>query len=156
MKTFLAASIWQKRILFSLIGAMGGYAYYYFIGCSSGACPISSNPWISTLYGAGFGFILALGKRTKESMATVADKIKAGAKIVDVRTPMEFADGHFPNAVNIPVDQVQRRIHEFGDKQKPIVVHCASGSRSAHAARILTSEGYTDVTNAGGLRDMPE
>jgi hypothetical protein len=65
LKEFFSGSIWRKRILFSLIGALGGYAYYYFIGCSSGRCPISSNPWISTMYGAGMGFILAMGKREK-------------------------------------------------------------------------------------------
>jgi len=64
-KKYLAGSIWRKRILFSLLGALGGYAYYYFIGCSSGACPITSNPWISTAYGAGMGLILTIGERKK-------------------------------------------------------------------------------------------
>jgi hypothetical protein len=66
LKEFFAGSIWRKRILFSLIGALGGYAYYYFIGCSSGACPISSNPWISTAYGAGMGLSLTIVERKKE------------------------------------------------------------------------------------------
>jgi hypothetical protein len=48
---------WFKRILPVFIGAAGGYAYYHFIGCTSGVCPISSNPYISTAYG---GFIGAL------------------------------------------------------------------------------------------------
>lgn len=38
-----------------LLGAGAGFAYYYFVGCASGTCPITSNPWISTLYGAGMG-----------------------------------------------------------------------------------------------------
>ena len=42
-----------------LIGAVAGFAYYKFIGCASGACPITSNPWISTVYGAIMGFMLA-------------------------------------------------------------------------------------------------
>jgi hypothetical protein len=66
LKEYLTGSIWRKRILFSLIGALGGYAYYYFVGCRSGACPISSNPWISTAYGAGMGLILTMGERKKE------------------------------------------------------------------------------------------
>lgn len=41
-----------------LIGAIGGYLYYYFIGCNSGTCPITSNPLISVLYGALIGYLL--------------------------------------------------------------------------------------------------
>ncbi|MGA7837070.1 MAG: DUF6132 family protein [Ignavibacteriaceae bacterium] len=50
------------------IGAMGGYAYYYYVGCVSGTCPITSNPFISTAYGAGVGalFINWKGKSKKE------------------------------------------------------------------------------------------
>jgi len=66
IKTYFAGSIWRKRFLFSLIGAMGGYAYYYYIGCASGTCPITGNPWISTAYGAGMGLILTIGERKKE------------------------------------------------------------------------------------------
>ena len=50
---------WAKRILPVIIGATGGYLYYSFIGCVSGTCPITSNPWLSTGYGAlvGLAFI---------------------------------------------------------------------------------------------------
>ena len=64
-KEYLTGSIWRKRMLFSLLGVLGGYAYYYFVGCSSGTCPITSNPWISTAYGAGMGLILTIGERKK-------------------------------------------------------------------------------------------
>ena len=88
-------------------------------------------------------------------MAGLVEMIKGGAKIVDVRTVEEFEDEHYPNALNIPVDQVADRINEFGEKEKPVVVYCATGSRSAYAARVLRSVGFTDVINAGGLYDMP-
>jgi len=87
-------------------------------------------------------------------MSAFLEKIKAGAKVVDVRTPDEYEEEHYPNAVLIPVDQVAARISEFGDKEKPIVVYCASGARSAYAAKILRQSGFKDVTNAGGLSDM--
>ncbi|MEP0823321.1 MAG: hypothetical protein HRF44_10780 [Ignavibacterium sp.] len=49
---------WSRRILPVLLGAIGGYAYYSFIGCVSGTCPITGNPWTSTAYGAVIGFFL--------------------------------------------------------------------------------------------------
>lgn len=49
-----------KRIAIVSVGAILGYAYYYYIGCNSGNCPITSNPYISTAYGALLGVILAI------------------------------------------------------------------------------------------------
>ncbi|HMV34583.1 MAG TPA: rhodanese-like domain-containing protein, partial [Turneriella sp.] len=96
---------------------------------------------------------------TPASMSSGQAELKAlldgKATVVDVRTPGEFASGHHPRAVNIPVDQVQSRIAEFGDKSKPVVVYCASGNRSGRAKQILQSAGYKDVTNAGGFSDLP-
>ena len=88
-------------------------------------------------------------------MSGLENKIKAGAKIIDVRTAEEFNEEHYPNALSIPVDQIRQRLAEIGEKSAPIVVYCVSGARSAFAARLLKSAGYTDVINAGGLDDMP-
>ncbi len=86
---------------------------------------------------------------------SVEQKIKAGAVIVDVRSEDEFADESYPKALNIPVGELSVRASEIGPKDKPIVLYCASGARSAMGARILKSMGFTDVVNAGGLYDMP-
>ena len=48
-----------KWILPVAAGAAGGYAYYALVGCLSGTCPISSNPWLMTGYGALMGLIAA-------------------------------------------------------------------------------------------------
>lgn len=56
-----------KRVFPVLAGAGLGYAYYHFIGCTSGACPITSNPYISTIYGAVAGFIISMPTKKKEA-----------------------------------------------------------------------------------------
>jgi phage shock protein E len=82
------------------------------------------------------------------------EKIKQGAKVIDVRTPAEYDSGHYQGATNIPLQELQSRLADVGDKKKAIVVYCASGTRSAKAAKILTAAGFADVTNAGGLNDL--
>jgi len=47
-----------KRMAAAVAGGIGGFAYYYYVGCASGTCPITGNPYISTLYGAAVGFLL--------------------------------------------------------------------------------------------------
>jgi hypothetical protein len=52
-----------KLIIFSVAGASLGFGYYYFIGCQSGSCPITSNPVISTLYGTLIGVVAGFDAR---------------------------------------------------------------------------------------------
>ncbi len=85
----------------------------------------------------------------------VSNKIAAGAVVVDVRTSEEFSDEHYPKALNIPVSEIMARMGEIGPKDKPVIVYCASGARSALAAKLLKANGFTDVLNAGGIDDMP-
>jgi len=87
--------------------------------------------------------------------AEVLAKIKAGARIIDVRTPGEFSGGAYRKAKNIPLADLPGRLGDLGPKDKPIVLYCASGSRSSRAARILKKAGFTDIVNAGGLGGMP-
>ena len=88
-------------------------------------------------------------------MSKITEKINAGAKIIDVRSPDEYADGCYKGAVNIPVNILPNKTNSIGSKDTPIIVYCASGSRSAVAMSILKAAGFKDVTNAGGLGDMP-
>lgn len=75
--------------------------------------------------------------------------------IVDVRTLQEFRGGAFPDAVNIPVDELMNRYSELGsNKGREIVVYCASGARSAYAQRMLSQLGFTNVKNGGGISSM--
>jgi len=75
--------------------------------------------------------------------------------IVDVRTVQEFKTGAYPDAVNIPLDDLMRRREELGNNlNREIVVYCASGGRSAYAQRQLMQIGFTNVANGGGLSQM--
>ena len=75
--------------------------------------------------------------------------------VVDVRTPEEFEDGAYPDAVNIPLDELMERYGELGNNaSREITVYCASGARSAYAQRVLMQIGYTNVKNGGGLGAM--
>jgi hypothetical protein len=63
-------NLFSKRIykisLFVLLGGIAGFAYYYFIGCNTGTCPITRNPYISTSYGALIGLVLSFDSKKKK------------------------------------------------------------------------------------------
>ncbi|MCS7088689.1 MAG: rhodanese-like domain-containing protein [Thermoflexales bacterium] len=72
--------------------------------------------------------------------------------LIDVRTPEEFRMGHIPGAKNIDVQVIGQRLKDI-PQDKPVVLYCRSGSRSAIAASILRSAGYTEVYDLGGIGD---
>jgi rhodanese-related sulfurtransferase len=74
-----------------------------------------------------------------------------GALLLDVREPAEYADGHAPGSRLIPLGQLKNRVSEIqAFKDKPVVVICRSGRRSAQAAGILSQLGFTNIHNAEG------
>ena len=75
--------------------------------------------------------------------------------VVDVRTPEEFVTGAYPDAINIPLDELMNRYEELGNNgAREITVYCASGARSAYAQRTLMQIVYENVKNGGGLGSM--
>lgn len=100
---------------------------------------------IRTLMGAGVKRI---------SGAEAKQLVAKGALLVDVRTPAEFSQGKIKGSKNIPLQQVEQRLKEFGATDRPVVVCCASGARSAMAGRKLKAAGY-DVRNLGSYRNYP-
>lgn len=54
-----------RLFLFTLGGIIAGFAYYYFIGCRSGSCPITSSPYISSIYGGIIGFVFGYNGKSK-------------------------------------------------------------------------------------------
>ena len=63
MEFLKSLNVWYKRAIAGTVGAIAGYAYYYYIGCMSCSCPITSNPYISTIYGTVAGILLVNGKK---------------------------------------------------------------------------------------------
>ena len=92
-------------------------------------------------------------------MARQNTKSSAGSSsnepiVVDVRTTEEFHSGAYPGAINIPLDELQMRIIELGNKSREITLYCASGARSAYGQRGLQQMGFTNVKNGGGIMQM--
>lgn len=56
---------WMKLALGVVLGGSAGFAYYYFVGCKTGTCPITSSPVISTLYGSAMGLLLGWPSKKK-------------------------------------------------------------------------------------------
>lgn len=72
--------------------------------------------------------------------------------LIDVRTADEFAAGHIPGAINISVQSLPDRLNEI-PTDKPLVVYCRSGNRSATATSILIDAGFSPVYDLGGIQD---
>jgi len=90
-----------------------------------------------------------------EEKTVVITKDENTLLVIDVRTPEEFEGGAYPDAVNIPLDEIMERLEELGkNTEREIVVYCASGGRSAYAQRMLTQVGYSNVKNGGGISAM--
>ena len=73
--------------------------------------------------------------------------VGAGAVLLDVRSPAEYAQGHLEGAANIPVQVLAQRVGELGASSKAVDVYCKMGQRSEMAAQILRQAGFKDVFN---------
>src|SRR5512137_2298067 len=90
-------------------------------------------------------------KPGKVDGATARALAAAGAKVVDVRTPQEFASGHVPGALNIPYDEIGKRAAEIGPPSTKVVRYCRSGRRSGIAVETLGKMGYAQLYDLGTL-----
>ncbi|NLB82059.1 MAG: rhodanese-like domain-containing protein [Clostridiaceae bacterium] len=150
---------------------------YRIIGCATGTCPLTSNPYISTIYGIILGILIAgifttprkqsvpendstpgriMYKRitAKEAKA----RIDSGDNVIilDVRTKEEYDQEHIPGSILIPNETISDTKPELlPDTDAEILIYCRSGNRSAQAARKLIALGYTNVYDFGGIIDWP-
>ncbi|PVC69723.1 rhodanese-like domain-containing protein [Streptomyces sp. CS081A] len=72
--------------------------------------------------------------------------------VIDVRTPGEYAGGHLPGALNIPLDRIRKALPDIRDAagRGDVLVVCASGARSENACRLLAEHGVDTATLSGG------
>ncbi|WP_066500149.1 rhodanese-like domain-containing protein [Abyssisolibacter fermentans] len=76
--------------------------------------------------------------------------------LLDVRTKEEYDEGHIPNSILLPVDDIRKEAENvITDKDTIIFVYCRSGRRSKNAALELIDLGYTKVYDLGGIIDWP-
>ena len=85
---------------------------------------------------------------TRRVIGMLPDLRKNGATCVDVRSAAEFASGSAPGTINIPLQELGSRLSEI-PKSAPVVLCCASGTRSGMAKLLLKKNGYQDVHNIG-------
>ncbi|RKD26061.1 hypothetical protein BEP19_03070 [Ammoniphilus oxalaticus] len=84
-----------------------------------------------------------------------SDKEKDKVLIIDVRSPEEYLAGHIPHAINMNVDSFETRIGELEDlKDFPIITYCNTDKKSSQVAEILVNNGFTDITNAPGVKQF--
>lgn len=87
------------------------------------------------------------------SKVDLAELVKNGAQIIDVRSKEEFSGGKIKGSVNIPLNQLTASLSKI-KRDKPVITCCASGMRSASAKNILKSNGYQEVYNGGGWSSL--
>ncbi len=110
--------------------------------------PLQLGAALLVLFVLGYLFF---ARRGDVSSAQAHELVEGGALLLDVRTPAEFAAGHLPKAVNVPVQELEQRMTEIGPKDWPIVVYCRSGHRSSRAGGLLKTAGYSAVHDLGAM-----
>ncbi|RMF32059.1 MAG: rhodanese-like domain-containing protein [Chloroflexi bacterium] len=94
------------------------------------------------------------GKVPEITPAELRARLEQGDRlqIVDVRTEAEFARGHLPGAINLPIQRFRREISTLDlDRERPVIVVCATAHRSRPAVRLLRQQGYEAFQLAGGM-----
>jgi rhodanese-related sulfurtransferase len=166
----------MTTLLSALIGAGAGYAYYHYIGCISGTCPIQTNPWLATIFGGVMAMLIlpdginwvkkTWDERRGTSEASISGqpphakvaninkdeffalKDQPDVAVLDVRTRMEWNMGHVKGATLLDINSSSFAADVAKlDTSKTWLVYCRSGRRSAIAADIMIKSGFTNVKN---------
>jgi rhodanese-related sulfurtransferase len=90
------------------------------------------------------------GEPREVSREEARKMVEEGAQLVDVRADHEWEAGHIEGATHVPLPDLPQRTAEI-DKDRPVVVYCRGGNRSAMAAAALTEAGYDAVKMTEGI-----
>ncbi len=95
--------------------------------------------WLSEIFGVG---------------APIRQALKDEGVIIDLRTPVEFDQGHIPHSLNIPVDRIKANIGRIRTLNKPIILCCGTGAHCWEATNLLREAGITRVHNGGSWQSL--
>ena len=87
-------------------------------------------------------------------MNSTENLVNTKTTIVDVREPMEFAMGHIPGAINVPLSTLPTKVGYFRNLNGPAVLYCRSGKRSGQAVSYLNGHGIYRLFNGGSIASM--
>jgi phage shock protein E len=107
--------------------------------------------WTTTLVIlAVIALTYALKRARQISFTDAMEYLKNGALVIDVRSAAEFKSGHLPEALNLPLEQIETLLpRSVKDKKQVLLLHCQSGMRSGVAKARLKALGYVNVFNLG-------
>ena len=113
----------------------------------------------AALFSFAMVFTVGCFSATSETGDTITPEVLSAithqALIVDVRTSEEFADGHYPGAINIPHETIMEGLNQLGvTADTSVILYCRSGNRSGQAEQVLREKGFTEARNAGGLEAL--
>ena len=118
------------------------------------------NP-TGVLFALAMMFTVACHSATTTTGDMVTPEILAAiereALIVDVRTPEEFADGHYPGAINIPHESILDGLNQLGVTiDTSVILYCRSGNRSGQAEQVLRGKGLYPSQKCRRFGGAPE
>ncbi|MGO8720737.1 MAG: rhodanese-like domain-containing protein [Acidobacteriaceae bacterium] len=95
-------------------------------------------------------FMYVLKRGGQVSSKDARSHLNNGALLIDVRSSAEFNSGHLPNAINLPLQEIEAVLpRRVKDKNKLLLLHCQSGMRSGIAKKKLKSMGYVNAFSLG-------
>lgn len=100
----------------------------------------------------GIGAAISGAGRDRIDGAHARELVKEqGARLIDVRTPREYAQQRLPAAVNVPLSELPQKVGQLKAMKRPLVLYCASGVRSARAKMLLEQAAVGQVYDLGGI-----